>query len=98
MRDARWLMSISGLLLVGAATWAMGCLTIGDDCMLTVTCPDDADAGAVNPACADEGEPMTNSVGPSEGCGIFVRPDAKAGGDGSKAKPLASLQAAIDKA
>ena len=74
------------------------CGTAAEDCDLGLTCP--AYAGASN---GDAGPPRLECAVPPSAtggvadpsCGVFAAPGA-AGGDGSEAAPLGSLQAAID--
>ncbi len=92
----RWLVTTSSLLLAGAALHATGCGRDARVCDLALTCPDDA--APINPECV--GEPMEKGVGPAAGCGVFASPTTSPTptGDGSKASPFSSLQAAIDQA
>ncbi|APR85035.1 Hypothetical protein A7982_10384 [Minicystis rosea] len=100
MRKAVWL-AFSSVLSVGAfGVHASGCVTVADDCTLTASCQEYADVVPVDappdPAC--DIPPMLASGAPKVGCGVYAAPAAVSGGDGSRAAPFTSLQAAIDAA
>ena len=97
MRNPRWLVTTSGLLLSGAALHS-GCGRDAANCDVTLTCAGFADAGRadIDPICA--GEPMGKDAGPAGDCGVFASPTAPAGGDGFRASPFNTLQAALDRA
>lgn len=105
MQTPAWSMSLSTLLLAGAAVHASGCGKDAQDCTLALTCSEFADAGAkddgagtVAPPPPDCTAPPSATKGsPDPRCGVFAAPGGT-GGDGSEANPFASLQAAVDAA
>jgi hypothetical protein len=104
MRDRAFLTLPLGLVLAGAAAWATGCSKDAADCDLSLTCakyagtsnsaPDGGGDGSSGPDCSIP--PMMLGGAPLAGCGVFAAPGAT--GDGSRAQPFGSLQAAVDAA
>ncbi|XYH96528.1 hypothetical protein ACMHYB_53580 [Sorangium sp. So ce1128] len=74
------------------------CGTRADDCALNLTCAPEGTGGSGGgtPACV--GDPTEDPAVVIDACGVFANAAAAPGGDGTKAKPFASLQEAIDKA
>ncbi|WP_437531690.1 hypothetical protein WME79_03185 [Sorangium sp. So ce726] len=79
---------------------ASGCdyLSVGlaDDCEFLRTCPHYLDGGGgsvPNPAC--EADPTKDASTVTDECAVFASATAEAGGDGTKAKPYASLGEAV---
>ncbi|WP_437976407.1 hypothetical protein WMF11_03465 [Sorangium sp. So ce295] len=70
---------------------------LADDCELLVTCghfyPSGTGGSVPNPVC--EADPTQNASTVTDECAVFVRATAEAGGDGTKAKPYASLAEAV---
>ncbi|WP_437821564.1 hypothetical protein [Sorangium sp. So ce1078] len=70
---------------------------LAEDCGLLVTCdhfyPSGTGGGTPNPAC--EADPTENASTVSDACAVFASASAEPGGDGTKAKPYASLGEAI---
>ncbi|WP_437725415.1 hypothetical protein [Sorangium sp. So ce861] len=73
---------------------------LAEDCELLVTCdhfyPSGTGGSTPNPACA--GDPTQDASAVSDECAVFASASAEAGGDGTKAKPYASLGEAVAKA
>ncbi|WP_437623732.1 hypothetical protein [Sorangium sp. So ce1151] len=71
-----------------------------EDCGLLVTCdhfyPSGTGGGTPNPAC--EADPTQDAGTVNDECAVFASASAEPGGDGSKAKPYASLGEAVSKA
>ncbi|WP_437897792.1 hypothetical protein [Sorangium sp. So ce124] len=91
----RWLISWSAVSMA-----ASGCdyLSVGltDDCEFMLTCPHYLDGGGgsvPNPAC--EADPTQDASTVTDECAVFASATAEAGGDGTKAKPYASLGEAV---
>ncbi|WP_437327467.1 hypothetical protein [Sorangium sp. So ce381] len=70
---------------------------LADDCELLVTCsyfyPSGTGGGVPNPAC--ETDPTQDASTVTDECAVFASATAEAGGDGTKAKPYASLGEAV---
>ncbi|WP_438034852.1 hypothetical protein [Sorangium sp. So ce204] len=70
---------------------------LADDCELLVTCghfyPSGTGGSVPNPVC--EADPTQNASTVTDECAVFVSTTAEAGGDGTKAKPYASLSEAV---
>ncbi|WP_438034854.1 hypothetical protein [Sorangium sp. So ce204] len=86
---------------MGLATAVCGCSGFWDnmdeDCELMLTCDHFASGGnggsVPNPGC--EADPTQNASTVTDECAVFVSATAEAGGDGTKAKPYASLAEAV---
>ncbi|WP_437715557.1 hypothetical protein WMF45_03560 [Sorangium sp. So ce448] len=89
---------------MGLLTAICGCSEfwdhMADDCELMLTCDHFASAGAAgggpNPGC--EADPTEDASTVRDECAVFVSATAESGGDGTKAKPYASLSEAVAKA
>ncbi|WP_437781596.1 hypothetical protein [Sorangium sp. So ce1097] len=73
---------------------------LSDDCELLVTCghfyPSGTGGNVPNPTC--EADPTEDASTVRDECAVFASATAEAGGDGTKAKPYASLGEAVAKA
>ncbi|WP_437910945.1 hypothetical protein WME95_03360 [Sorangium sp. So ce327] len=71
-----------------------------EDCELLVTCdhfyPSGTGGSVPNPAC--EADPTQDASTVTDECAVFASATAEAGGDGTKAKPYASLGEAVENA
>jgi hypothetical protein len=97
----RWLFVLPcSAAAAAAALHAAGCVTLaGQDCMITVTCPGDDDAGMADaPAIDCSHPPMGEDGGPDPTCGVFACPSGPADANGTQAKPYPSLATALGKA
>ncbi|MDC3957289.1 hypothetical protein [Polyangium jinanense] len=88
-------------ILIAASFWQMaGCSLAADDCSRNNTCAEDGKPYQGGAEVPEECRALP-SAEPSvikDECGVFVSALAADGGDGTKAKPFKSLQAAVDKA
>jgi hypothetical protein len=87
-----------GLVVLGG-TMAAGCFDSFDDCYESATCPPPGEGGTGgggNPVCA--ADPTQDPAAVVEDCGVFVSASAAPGGDGTRARPFASLQEGINAA
>ncbi|WP_438033317.1 hypothetical protein [Sorangium sp. So ce204] len=85
-----------GVMIAGSQP--LGCFpyVMPDDCALTLVCDvssGEGGGGGSNAAC--EADPTGNASTVTDQCAVFVNASAEAGGDGTKAKPYASLAEAI---
>ncbi|XXY18898.1 hypothetical protein WME88_04510 [Sorangium sp. So ce216] len=97
----RWKLCSLGFVLCSA-----GCDTVwsnvAEDCEFTLTCEhhrglwDGTGGGIPNPAC--KADPTKDASTVSDECAVFASASAEPGGDGTQAKPYASLGEAIAKA
>ena len=83
----------AGLPFLAAAAWAIGagCENTAGDCELTAEC-----TGAPGTTASCDPSKVTGPV--ADTCGVFVSASAKPGGDGTRAKPLATFATAVDSA
>ncbi|WP_437623730.1 hypothetical protein [Sorangium sp. So ce1151] len=94
----RWKLCSLGFVVCSA-----GCDTVwsnvAEDCEFTLTCEhhrglwDGTGGGIPNPVC--EADPTQNAGAVSDECAVFASAIAEPGGDGTKAKPYASLGEAV---
>ena len=89
---------------MGLVTAVCGCSEfwddMADDCELMLTCghflPTGTGGGPPNPTC--EADPTEDASTVRDECAVFASASAEPGGDGTKAKPYASLGEAVAKA
>ncbi|WP_437734958.1 hypothetical protein [Sorangium sp. So ce1335] len=98
-RRVTWWMSWSAasLLMSGCDYLSIG---LDSDCEFLLTCghflPTGSGGGPPNPSC--EADPTQDASTVTDECAVFASATAEAGGDGTKAKPYASLGEAVAKA